>query len=179
VQREPGFARPARTGQRHQPRAAHQAAHLGQLSVAADEARHLRRQVSPQPRVLQRPQRRERSRQALPLQLEDLLGPAHVLQPVQAQIPQPHAGRQRTGQQPRRRGRHHHLAPCATAAIRAAQCTSSPTSPATVREASPQWIPIRARTPAGHACDTSARCIWTAASTQAPGEANTAKTPSP
>ena len=67
--------------------------------------------------------------------------------------------------------------PCA-AAIRLASCTSSP---AAVWEASPQWIPIRTRTrsPAGHACDTSARCIWITASTHARGEANTAKIPSP
>ena len=60
LQAEPGLARAARAGQRDQPGAAEQAAHLGELGVPADEARHLRREVVPQLRVVQRPQRRER-----------------------------------------------------------------------------------------------------------------------
>ena len=36
--------------------------------------------------------------------------------------------------------------PCATAAIRAARCTSSPTRPTGVCAASPEWMPMRTRT---------------------------------
>ena len=111
LQPQPGLARPARPSQRHQPRGAHQRPHRGQLHLPADEARHLRGQVGRQLRVAQRPQRRERRRQFLSLQLEDLPGLAYVLQPVHAQILQPHSGRQRIAQQFRCRGRHHHLAP--------------------------------------------------------------------
>ena len=42
---KPGLARPAGAGQRHQPPASHQTAHLGQLRIPADKARHLRGQV--------------------------------------------------------------------------------------------------------------------------------------
>ena len=71
--------------------------------------------------------------------------------------------------------------PQATAATRAARCTSSPTSPAAVRSASPQWIPIRTRTrsPAGQAFAARACCISSTAATHARGEENTAKNASP
>ena len=71
--------------------------------------------------------------------------------------------------------------PCATAAIRAARCACGPVGSAVVAEASPLSMPIRARTvsPAGQACDASARCAWIAASAQARGEANTAQNSSP
>ena len=50
-----------------------------------------------------------------------------------------------------------------------------------VSDASPECTPIRTWTlsPAGHGCETSARCISIAAAAQALGEANTAKNASP
>ena len=70
--------------------------------------------------------------------------------------------------------------PCATAVIRAAPRTSTPASPAAVRDASPQSMPIRTRTlPAGHSWATSARCTPIAAPAHARGEANTAENSSP
>ena len=71
--------------------------------------------------------------------------------------------------------------PCATAAIRAARCTSRPTKPTAVRDASPEWMPMRTRTspPGAQGCDCSARCISIAAATQALGDVNTAKNASP
>jgi hypothetical protein len=71
--------------------------------------------------------------------------------------------------------------PWATAATRAARCTSRPTRPVTVFAASPVWTPIRTRTrsPSGHGCDSMACCICATAATQAFGEANTAKNASP
>ncbi len=71
--------------------------------------------------------------------------------------------------------------PCATAATRAARCTSRPTSPAPVCAASPVWMPIRTRTcsPPGQACASMACCISSTAATHARGEENAAKNPSP
>ena len=71
--------------------------------------------------------------------------------------------------------------PWATAATRAARCTSRPTSPVGVRAASPQWIPIRTRTrsPPGQANAPMACCISSTAATHARGEENTAKNSSP
>jgi hypothetical protein len=71
--------------------------------------------------------------------------------------------------------------PYPTAATRAARCTSRPTRPVAVCAASPVCTPIRTRTrsPPGHACAASARCICVAAATHARGEENTAKNASP
>jgi hypothetical protein len=71
--------------------------------------------------------------------------------------------------------------PCPTAATRAARCTSRPTGPAAVSDASPVCTPIRTRTrsPAGQAWPARACCICTTAATHARGEANAAKKPSP
>ena len=52
LQPQPGLARPARTGQRHQPRLTHQTVHRGQLHLPADETRHLCRQVTHQARTI-------------------------------------------------------------------------------------------------------------------------------
>ena len=64
---------------------------------------------------------------------------------------------------------------------RAARCTSRPTGPTAVSDASPVYTPIRTRTrsPAGHAWPSSACCIATVAARHARGEANAAKNPSP
>ena len=109
LEREPGLARAARAGERHQARAGDQAAHFGQLGVPADEARHLDREIVQQPRVVQRLQRREGRGQAVGHQLEDLLGPAEVLQPVQAKVPERRAGRHGVAQQGGRGGGEHDL----------------------------------------------------------------------
>ena len=45
LDREPGFADPARTGQRHQPVVGQQLPQLGQLRVAADETGELHRKM--------------------------------------------------------------------------------------------------------------------------------------
>ena len=97
--------------------------------------------------MIQRLQRREGRRQALGLQLEDLLGrPPSVSRcrprssshtPAGSEPPSSPAAAADTTTCP----------PCATAAIRAAPRTSTPASPATVRDASPQSMPIRTRTP--------------------------------
>ena len=108
---EPGLARPARAGERDQAGGGDQPAYLGQLGVAADEARHLGRQVVQQFRVVKRRQRREDGRQAVGVDLEDLLGAAEVLQPVQAEVPDTGARRQRVREQGGRGGREHDLAP--------------------------------------------------------------------
>ena len=71
--------------------------------------------------------------------------------------------------------------PCPAAATRAARCTSRPTRPAAVCDASPLWTPIRTRTcsPPGHPWARRACCIWITAATHAAGEENTAKNASP
>ena len=71
--------------------------------------------------------------------------------------------------------------PYPTAATRAARCTSKPTRPVAVLDASPVCTPIRTRTcsPAGHACASRASCISITAATHARGEENTAKNASP
>ena len=86
-------------------------AHLSKLSVAADEARHLCREVVQQLRVVQRPKRRESRRKAAGLKLEELLRPAEVLEPVEAEVPEGGAHRHRVAEQGGRRGREHDLAP--------------------------------------------------------------------
>ena len=69
LQRQPGLAGPARTGQRQQPGRGEQPGRLVELRVAPDERRQLDRQVV-RPGV-ERPERRERRRQAVGLDLED------------------------------------------------------------------------------------------------------------
>src|ERR1019366_1156412 len=92
-----GLARAARAGERDETRGGDKAAHFGELSVAADEARHLCREVVRQLRVVERPKWWEGRRKAVGLQLEDLLGPAEVLQPVPAEVPEAGARRHRVG----------------------------------------------------------------------------------
>ena len=71
--------------------------------------------------------------------------------------------------------------PYATAATRAARCTSRPTRPVAVFAASPQWMPIRTWTcsPPGQAWPCRACCICSTAATHPRGEENTAKNASP
>ena len=83
VQREPGLATAAGTGQRHQPVLAHGLAHRGDLSVTADEARHLRGQV--RRHRAERAQRRELVAEVGMHELPDPLGPPKILQPMQVQ----------------------------------------------------------------------------------------------
>ena len=108
---EAGLARPARAGERDQAGGGDQAAHLGELTVAADEARHLRREVVEQLRVVERPEGRESQGETVGLELENPLGQAEVLEPVQAKVPQGGARWHRVAEQRRRRGREHDLAP--------------------------------------------------------------------
>ena len=99
LEREPGLARATRAGESHQTRSGQQPAHLAELSLAADEAGHLDREVVPQLRVVQRPKWRESRRQAVRLELEDLPGPPQVLQPVQPEVRQRCARRHRVAEQ--------------------------------------------------------------------------------
>ena len=80
--RQPGLARPARTGQRQQPGRGEQPGHLVELRVAPDERRQLDRQVV-RPGV-ERSERRERRRQPVRLDLEDPDRRGQVLEPVLA-----------------------------------------------------------------------------------------------
>ena len=111
LERKAGLARAARAGERDQTRDGDQPVHLSELGVAADKARHLRREIIEQPRVVERPKRRESRWKAVGLELEDLLGPAEVLQPVQAEVPEGGARRQRVAEQGSRRSRNHDLPP--------------------------------------------------------------------
>ena len=85
--------------------------HLGEFSVAANEARRLCREVVQQLRVVERPEGWKGRRQTVGLELEDLFGPAEVLQPVEAKIPEGGAHRHRVADQGGRRGRDHDLTP--------------------------------------------------------------------
>ena len=92
LERKAGLAGAARPDQREQPHvvAQEQRARLGQLALAADEGVRLRRQVR-RP-VVERRQRRELVRQAVELELVELLRPREVLQPVRAEVAQARVG---------------------------------------------------------------------------------------
>ena len=113
LERQPGLARPARTGQREQPRLRQQLAGLLQLRVPADEARELRREVVGP--AVERPDRREVDLEALDRELADALR-AEVLEPVLAEAPERDAGWQRPRHPIRRDLREQDLAAVAGAA---------------------------------------------------------------
>ncbi len=89
---ESGFAATARTGQRQQPGSRLQVLELAQLFLAADEGRQLDRQVGEMPR--QRPDGWELRRMMQVHQLEDLLRPLEVFEPMEPEIPHLGAGGQ-------------------------------------------------------------------------------------
>jgi hypothetical protein len=99
LQRQPRLAGPARSGQRQEPGGPEQLARLGQLRLAADEARQLRRQVVRA--AIQRADRRELGPLALDDELADPLRP-EILEPVLAQSAQPDAGRELVSHEGRR-----------------------------------------------------------------------------
>ena len=146
LQAKAGLARAARAGERDETGAGDQAAHLGELSLAANEARHLRREVVAQLRVIERPQWREDRGQAIGFELEDLLGPAEVLQPVQAEVPERGARRKRVAEQGSRRE------PRARSGRRARLTRYGP--PGARRDRPARWPsgpPHRSGFPSGHA----------------------------
>ena len=102
LQAQPGLAAPPGPGQRDQARGLHQRPDLRPLPAAADEPRQLGREIVRQRRAAQRAQRRELRPRALRVQLEDLFRAAQVLQPVNAQVRQRRARRERV---PDQRGR--------------------------------------------------------------------------
>ena len=116
-QGEAGLADPGRTGQRHQPLACQQAAHVGDLAGPPDQRRELDRQVVAE--RVERPQRRERRRQVRVDELPDVLGASEVLEAVQAEIDQRRPGREAVGDQRRGRRRHQHLTAVPDRRIRA------------------------------------------------------------
>ena len=86
LQRQPRLAGPARPGEGQQAGRGEQAGGLGQLRVATDEGRQLGRQVV---RVgIQRPGRRERRRQAVGVDLDQVDRGQQVAQPEGAQVAQ-------------------------------------------------------------------------------------------
>src|SRR5437879_3716533 len=86
VQREPGLATPAGSGQRYQPMLAHGLPHRGDLDLSPDEARNLSGQV--RRHRPERPQRWELVRKLRMHQLPDPLGPSEVLQTMKTQVTQ-------------------------------------------------------------------------------------------
>ena len=91
LQGEARLAGPAGARQGQEPGGLEQAARLGQLGLAPDEARQLRRQVVGS--AVERPDRRELGPQPVDGELADLLGP-EVLEPMLAEAPQLRARRQ-------------------------------------------------------------------------------------
>jgi hypothetical protein len=69
------------------------------------------REVVQHRRVVQRPKRRESRRKAIRLELEELFGPAEVLEPVKAEVLEGGASRHQVTEPGGRRGRKHDLAP--------------------------------------------------------------------
>ena len=167
LQPQPGLAAPPGPGQGDQARRLHQRPDLGHLPVPADERRQLGGQIVRQRRVAQRPQRREprlqARRAAAGRSAPGGPGPSAGAPPDRP-APRPAAARPAPAPPPPPTP-----APAprsATAATRAARCTSRPTRPVAVRAASPQWMPIRTRTrsPPGQAW----RLRWPAASPAPP-----------
>ena len=95
LERQPGLAAAAGTRERHKPGRPDQLADLGQLALPADERAQQRGQVVRELGVVQRGERRELRRQEARLELEYLLRPAEVLEPVQAKVLQAGTGRER------------------------------------------------------------------------------------
>ena len=124
-----------------------------QLGLAAGKAPDVTRQRPRRRgrRVAESAQRRELRLQARGAHLENLLRAPQVFQLVHAQVDQHCARRKRVPHQGCRRLRHQDLATVPTPATRAARCTSRPTGPTAVSDASPVCTPIRTRTrsPAG------------------------------
>ena len=108
LERQSRLARPARAGQRQQPGRAEQGRGLGQLGVATDEGRQLRRQVVGV--GVGCPRRRELGRQPVDDDLDQVDRRQQVLEAEGAQIPQHDAGWQVRRQQPARGVGHEDLA---------------------------------------------------------------------
>ncbi len=103
-----GLATAPGPGQRQQPHRGQEAGHLGQLLLAADEGGQLGGQVVGHP--VQRAQRWEGAGKVGVVDLEDLLGPGQVPQPVAAKVEQRHAVGQGVAHQLGRGPGHHRLA---------------------------------------------------------------------
>ncbi len=104
---EPCLAGPAGARQRHQPRTPHEVADFIDLSLAADEARHLGRQVG---RSVKRARRREVVGQTRTGELRQALGLVEILEPELAEFAQSQISRQRVLHEGRRRRREEDLA---------------------------------------------------------------------
>ena len=109
LDRQPGFAHPARTGQRHQPVLRQQLAHLGQLRVAANETGQLHRKMLGDNRFGYA-QRRELVDQVGMAQLHHPLRAGQIAQRMGAQIGQPRVGGKPVDDQRFGRARQHGLA---------------------------------------------------------------------
>ena len=153
----------------------------GDLALAADERRHLQRQV-PRERV-QRAQRRELARRAPGARTWNTRsGTRQVAQPVLTQVDEVDALGQRVARELRRRLRAHDLA-----AVRDAPSAAphgSPTGRSSRRRAPPPRRCARPSAPAtapvtGHGSPPSACCAATAATTASSAVANAAWNPSP
>ena len=108
LERQSRLARAARPGQREQPGRAEQGRGLGQLGVATDEGRQLRRQVVGM--GVGCPRRGELGRQPVDDDLDQVDRRQQVLEAEGAQITQRDAGWQVRRQQPARRVGHEDLA---------------------------------------------------------------------
>lgn len=86
LEREPGLAGPAGSGERQQPGALEQGGGLGDLPLAPDERGQLRRQIVRS--GVERAQRREVGRQAIDDELAQALGCAEVLEPMLPEVAQ-------------------------------------------------------------------------------------------
>ena len=105
LEREPGLARAAGAGQREQAGAVQQVIDLHDLGRSADEGRSQRGQVR-SPRI-QRTQCREVGVEPVDRQIVQMLRAIEVLEPVDAQVAERHALRERVRQErPRRFGDH-------------------------------------------------------------------------
>ena len=92
LQRQAALADAAHAQKSQEPRLAEQPPHLGELTLAPDEAVELLRQVVR--RRLQRAQRRESRAQLRVLELKHLFGPGQIAQPHPAQVDERRALRQ-------------------------------------------------------------------------------------
>jgi hypothetical protein len=101
LERQPGLAGPARSGEREEPRLADERRHLAELALAAQEAGDLRGQVVR--RGIERPERREVRREAGNDELLDVLRSREVLQPSLAEVTERHPfGQRGLGEDPGR-----------------------------------------------------------------------------
>ncbi len=107
LEREAGLAGAAHADQRHEAAGGEQPREVDQLPLATDERRRLGPEVR---RVLgARSQGRERAAQARGDELEDLLGPVEVAQPVLAQVHELAPRRKAARDERRARARDEHL----------------------------------------------------------------------